>query len=70
MAEPVGNLLDSLGVAYSPDEGELVSDALVIMKVVREDGSVGLRVAWSEGMSWVERLGMLHAAELFERPSD
>lgn len=68
MAEPeyVGNLLDSLGVRYAPDEGELVSDALVVLKAIDPDGCVSLRLAWSDGMSWIERLGMLRAAELLD----
>lgn len=62
MSEPLGELLDGLGVTHSPAEGELVSDALVLLKVIEEDGSVRLRAAWSDGMSWIERLGMLNAA--------
>lgn len=69
LSEPLGNLLDSLGVVHTPDEGEMVTDAVVLMKVVDEHGGVILRTAWSEGMSWIERLGMLHAAEASETPS-
>jgi hypothetical protein len=68
MAEPIGNLLDSLGVAHTPEDGEMVSDALVLLKVVDAEGYVSLRVAWSDGMSWIERLGMLRAAEANETP--
>lgn len=67
MAESIGNLLDSLGVTHSPDEGEMTTDAVVLLKVVDMDGNVSMRLAWSEGMSWIERLGMLTAADHIER---
>ena len=67
MSEPIGNLLDSLGVTHSPADGELATDAVVLLKVIDPDGGVGLRLAWSDGMSWIERLGMLTAAEHIER---
>ena len=62
MDELVGNLIDSLGVTHSPEPGEMATDAVVLLKYVDEDGAVGLRLLWSDGMSWIERLGMLHAA--------
>jgi len=68
VSQPVGNLLDSLGVTWSPDHGDLPASAIVLLKVIDQDGDVTLRTAWSEGLSWIERLGMLHAAELTERP--
>ena len=63
---PCGDLLDSLGVRHNPAPGEMVTDALVIMKVVTEDGRVILRHCYSEGMSWIERVGMLRIAERSE----
>lgn len=68
MSEPIGNLLDSLGVEHRPSDGELVSDAVVLLKVINEDGRVSMRIAWSDGLSWIERLGMLRAAEHLELP--
>ena len=62
MAEPIGNLLDSLGVDHAPDDGELVTDAVVLLKVIHDDGTVGLRIRHSPGMSWLERYGMLAVA--------
>lgn len=58
-AEPIGDLLDALGVRHSPEEGELVEGAVVLLKTVGADGRVGLRVAYSDGISWIERIGML-----------
>lgn len=63
---PIGDLLNSLGVTYQQEDGALISDALVILKVIREDGAVSLRLGWSDGMSWIERIGMLRTAEHIE----
>lgn len=66
MSEPIGNLVDSLGVTHSPDEGELVSDAIVLLKVTDPDGQLGLRFLRSEGLSWIEAIGILRVAEQTE----
>lgn len=66
MSEPVGDLIDSLGVQHSPDEGELVSDAIVLPKVHEADGTVGLRFLRSDGLSWLEAIGILRVAEQTE----
>lgn len=66
--QPIGDRLDGMAVTASLDESDLVAAAVVVLKVVDADGGVRLSVAWSDGMSWIERLGMLHAAELCERP--
>lgn len=68
MAEPMGDLIDSLGVVHTPAEGELISDVVVLLKVIDTHGNATLRLAWSEGMSWIERVGMLRAAEHVELP--
>jgi hypothetical protein len=62
MSEPIGQLLDSLGVTHEPEEGELVASAYVLLRVVRADGSEIVRPAKSDGMSWVEIIGMLDVA--------
>ena len=68
MAEPIGNLLDSLGVEVSLEEGDLAACAIVLLKVIDVDGSVRLQTCTSDGLSWIERLGMLRAAEHVELP--
>lgn len=63
MAQDVGAIVNGLGItAESLSGDELVSDAMVLMKVIQPDGSVTLLVAHSDGMSWIEKLGMLHVA--------
>lgn len=64
--EPIGDLLDSLGVTYDPDDGDLVASAVVLLKVIDADGVVVLRMCPSDGISWIDKLGMLRAAEIIE----
>lgn len=64
MAEqPIGPILDGLGVTIDLDDGELVENVLVLAKTVDESGGVALTVANSVGMSWIEQLGLLAAAQ-------
>jgi hypothetical protein len=65
---PIGIIIDGLGCSASLEEHDLIADAVVIMKVIEPDGSVRLSIAWSDGMSWIERLGMLRAAEHIDLP--
>ena len=68
--QQLGELIDSLGVAQRLADDELVEGAVVLLKVVDDDGEVTLRAAWSDGMSWIERIGMLRAAERCELPAE
>ena len=69
MSEPIGSVLDSLDVKVTLDEGALVAGAIVLLKVIDPDGDSVLQCTSSAGLAWVERLGMLHAAEIMERPN-
>lgn len=60
--QKIGQLLDALGVTVDLDEGDLPTDAHVILKIVKADGTVSLVKAASESLDWVTTLGMLTAA--------
>lgn len=66
--QPLGRLIDSLGVEHRPEEGELVLGAVVLMKVMEADGRISMRSAWSPGLSWMERVGMHQAAAQTDMP--
>lgn len=66
--QPIGRLVDSLGVEHRPADGELVLGAVVLLKVMEPDGEVSMRSAWSPGLSWMERVGMHQAAAQSELP--
>jgi hypothetical protein len=66
----LGELIDQLGVRQQLDPEENVCGAVVLLTVEEPDGHLSLRCAWSEGMTWIERIGMLRAAERAELPAD
>lgn len=47
-----------------------MAGAFVLLKVIDDQGGVALRLAWSDGMGWIERIGMLRAAEHIELPNE
>lgn len=66
----LGELIDAQGVSASLYEEDLVAGVVVLLKVVQPDGKVRMSLAWSDGMSWLERVGMLRVAETSEREDD
>ncbi|MDX3748721.1 hypothetical protein [Streptomyces sp. AK08-02] len=63
---PIGNVLDALGIEATLDDGELVAGAIVLLKVIDTDGDSRLSMAYSDGLGWIERAGMIHVAEVME----
>ncbi len=68
--QALGKLIDSLGVVQRVEPDEQVCGAVVLLTVEEPDGHLSLRCAWSEGMTWIERIGLLRAAERAELPAD
>uniref|UniRef100_UPI003D7249E0 hypothetical protein n=1 Tax=Streptomyces sp. bgisy153 TaxID=3413793 RepID=UPI003D7249E0 len=62
----IGQLLDSLGTRAHLEDGDLPTDALVLLKVIKPDGSTALLKARSESLDWISTLGMLTAAQAIE----
>ncbi len=58
----LGELIDTLGVELEMDDEDLVSSAVVLLKVITEDGSIQLGIASSEGLDWIAQLGLIEAA--------
>lgn len=65
-SQPIGPLLDELHMTHRPSAGDHVEGAVVLLKVREDDGVIALRAVWSEGLSWLERIGMLREAEMVE----
>ncbi|MBU5946795.1 hypothetical protein ACWEV9_19285 [Streptomyces albogriseolus] len=65
-SQKIGQLIDNLGVEADLDDGDMVTDALVLTKVIKADGTVTLATARSEALDWITRLGMLTAAQAIE----
>ncbi|MFF3998533.1 hypothetical protein ACFYX8_35155 [Streptomyces cyaneofuscatus] len=63
MAEQqIGQLLDTLGVTADLDVGDLVTDALAILKVLQPDGSIALSIGATDTRDWINQTGLLRAA--------
>ena len=64
MSEPIGGILDKLGVAAEVEADDLVASAVVVMAIlVPGDSNPRLVIASSEGISWIEQAGLLRLAE-------
>ncbi|WP_328439363.1 hypothetical protein OHA71_23785 [Streptomyces sp. NBC_00444] len=64
--QPIGQIVDALGVQVDLDEGDLPTDAFVILKIVKADGAVSLLNGRSESLDWITALGMTTAAQEIE----
>jgi hypothetical protein len=67
MSEPLGAAIDNLGVTCDRDDGELIDAAIVILRVVSPEGHTHVRCAFSEGLDWITRRGLLEVALDVER---
>lgn len=64
--QKIGRLLDALGVTVDLDEGDMPVDAIVIVKLVKNDGAVSMVKGRSETLDWITALGMMTAAQEIE----
>jgi len=65
----IGDVIDSLGIEATVREGELVAAAIVLLKVIEDNGDTRLSLTYSDGLGWIERAGMLRVAETLETGS-
>ena len=58
------NTLEALGINVDNLEpGDLIASALLLVRVIEEDGSEYVGHYSSDGLSFVEKVGMLRVAE-------
>lgn len=60
--QKVGDLLDTRGLTLELNNGDMLTDAVLIAKVITEDGGVRVALGNTEGISWLEQLGLVTAA--------
>lgn len=60
--QPAGPILDGLGVSIDLADGDLVSDVVIIAKVIDSDGNVSVSISSNESLSWLDELGLISAA--------
>lgn len=59
----LGQHLDALGIRANLEDGDLLVGAVVLLKVIDTDGDVALYHRTATGIGWIEKIGMLRAAE-------
>lgn len=76
-AHQIGPMLDALGVTADLHDGDLPAAAVVLLKLVGEDGKVAIAVADSEGLSWLDQYAIVGAGwqivkqgQFFDREED
>lgn len=69
-AQELGQIIEAMGVSHQVRPDEQVCGAVVLLTVEEPDGHLSVRCAWSDGMTWIERIGLLRAAERAELPTD
>lgn len=60
--QPIGPILDGLGVTIDLADGDLIESALVIAKVINAAGDTHVGLYDSAGMDWLAQLGLITAA--------
>lgn len=58
----IASIIDGLGATLTLTDDDMITDVLVIAKVVEADGTVRVGVSWSDSTSWLDRRGLLSAA--------
>lgn len=56
--QPVGNLMDQLGVTLALEDGDFITDVIVTAKVSRADGTVTVITGKSEACTWYDQLAL------------
>lgn len=59
----MSNVLDQLGLTLDVGSDEIITDAVLVMKVSRPDGKVYVATRATEGTDWVTIRGLVATAE-------
>jgi hypothetical protein len=65
--QSIGAALDGMGIHSTLKDGDLIDGAVVIMRVIESDGRIRHSQAWSEGLDWITRRGLLEIARDTDR---
>ncbi|MFC6080945.1 hypothetical protein [Sphaerisporangium aureirubrum] len=66
--QPAAPIVEGLDLRLDVSEGGLVASAVLIAKVVNEDGSVSISISTSPGTSWLDELALVTAAREIVKP--
>lgn len=70
MAVKAGPILDGLGVTLELGDGDLVTAAVVLLRVMEPNGKITLLIEDSENMCWLDQLALVAAADTIIRAGD
>jgi hypothetical protein len=66
--QPAADIVAAQGVTLDLDPTDLVAGVVVLAKVVGDDGDVAIVIGATEGMTWLDQLGICGAALEIVRP--
>lgn len=67
--QPAAPIVEGLELRLDITEGSLVANAILIAKVIDENGNVGISISNSPGTSWLDELGLVTAAAEMIKPA-
>lgn len=67
--QPAAPIVEGLDLRIDIDEGGLIANAVLIAKVVDENGNVGISISSSPGTSWLDELDLVTAATEMIKPA-
>lgn len=59
----MSDVLDQLGLTLDIQDGDMVTDAVLVMKVHQADGQIVVACRQTEGTDWITARGLIAAAE-------
>jgi hypothetical protein len=62
MDDNMGGLVERMNIRLDLEDDDLVTDMVLICKIAGADGTTSLGLTTSEGLSWIDELGLLQAA--------
>lgn len=61
--QDITEILAGRGCTLDLDDGDMVTDAIVLCRVSNAEGGTSLGIALTEGTSWFDQFGLVKAAE-------
>ncbi|GES27926.1 hypothetical protein AB0G60_02610 [Streptomyces angustmyceticus] len=58
----IGQTVDALGVTADLDDEDMVTDCIVLLKVLQADGTIAMSIGTTDSTDWINQKGLLHSA--------
>jgi hypothetical protein len=59
----VGDLIDARGVTITLEEGDIITNVILIAEVISEDNSSRIVISSGDGTDWLKEVGMISMAK-------